>query len=121
MTYLSYPEYMARNGTADTVAFERNIDRACAIIDRETKNRIAGMSEIPEKAKLACRDVVDCLIKSEQSGDVASRSQSAGGVSESITYTSGSDINDEIDTIIEDYLLWETDDNGTCLLSRGAV
>ena len=52
---------------------------------------------------------------------VSSRSQSAGGVSESESYVTKTDVElqADIDNMISDYLMAETDDNGTPLLYRG--
>ena len=40
MQYLTYEEYTEIGGTLDLAAFNRNIDRACGIIDNATHNRI---------------------------------------------------------------------------------
>ena len=122
MTYLTYEEYLNIGGICDLTAFNRNIDRACGIIDNATHNRIECMSEVPQRAKALCRDLVEYLARYSTSDMViSSRSQSAGGVSESESYVTKTDVElqADIDNMIADYLMTETDDNGTPLLYRG--
>ena len=124
MIYLTYGEYSAMGGICDLTAFNRNIDRACGIIDNATHNRIEGMAEVPQRAKALCRDLVEYLARYSTSNMVvSSRSQSAGGVSESESYVTKTDteLQADIDNMIADYLMAETDDNGTPLLYRGAM
>ena len=123
MTYLTYEEYSnSLGGALDLTAFNRYIDRACGIIDNATHNRIKCMSEVPQKAKALCRDLVEYLARYSTSDMVvSSRSQSAGGVSESESYVTKTEVElqADIDNMITDYLMAETDDNGTPLLYRG--
>lgn len=122
MTYLTYEEYSNMGGVLDLTAFSRNIDRACGIIDNATHNRIECMAEVPQRAKALCRDLVEYLARYSTSDMViSSRSQSAGGVSESESYVTKTDteLQTDIDNMIIDYLMAETDDNGTPLLYRG--
>ena len=124
MIYLTYGEYSAMGGICDLTAFNRNIDRACGIIDNATHNRIEGMAEVPQRAEALCRDLVEYLARYSTSDMVvSSRSQSAGGVSESESYVTKTDteLQVDIDNMIADYLMAETDDNGTPLLYRGAM
>ena len=88
MTYLKYQEYLDLGGVCDETAFKRNIDRACSVIDGYTYNRIEKMSEIPQKAKVLCRDLVEYFATNSNINEkgVASWSQSAGAVSESVSY-----------------------------------
>jgi hypothetical protein len=109
-------------GVLDLTAFNRNIDRACGIIDNATHNRIECMAEVPQRAKALCRDLVEYLAGYSTSDMVvSSRSQSAGGVSESESYVTKTDVElqADIDNMIADYLMTETDDNDTPLLYRG--
>ena len=122
MIYLTYDEYSAMGGICDLTAFNRNIDRACGIIDNATHNRIEGMAEVPQRAKALCRDLVEYLARNDITETaVTSRSQSAGGVSESESYATktADDMYGDIQNMIYDYLLNVTDDNGTPLLYRG--
>ena len=122
MIYLTYEEYSNIGGICDLTAFNRNIDRACGIIDNATHNRIECMSDVPQMAKALCRDLVEYLARNDTTEiAVTSRSQSAGGVSESESYVTKTDVElqADIDNMIADYLMTETDDNGTPLLYRG--
>ena len=124
MIYLTYDEYSAMGGICDLTAFNRNIDRACGIIDNATHNRIDGMAEVPQRAKALCRDLVEYIAKDDTTGmAVTSRSQSAGGVSESESYATktADDMYGDIQNMIYDYLGNEKNDNGTPLLYRGAM
>ena len=122
MRYIEYQEYLDIGGVLDSTAFNRNIDRACGIIDNATHNRIEYMAEVPQRAKALCRDLVEYLARNDTTEiAVTSRSQSAGGVSESESYATKTDVElqADIDNMIADYLMPETDDNGTPLLYRG--
>ena len=122
MIYLTYEGYSNIGGICDMTAFSRNIDRACGIIDNATHNRVECMAEDPQRAKALCRDLVEYLARYSTSDMVvSSRSQSAGGVSESESYVTKTDVElqADIDNMIADYLMAETDDNGTPLLYRG--
>lgn len=122
MIYLTYEEYSNIGGICDLTAFNRNIDRVCGIVDNATHNRIECMAEVPQRAKALCRDLVEYLARYSTSDMVvSSRSQSAGGVSESESYVTKTDVElqADIDNMIADYLMMEKDDNGTPLLYRG--
>ena len=124
MIYLTYEEYSEIGGILDLTAFNRNLDRACSIIDNATHNRIDCMAEVPQRAKALCRDLVEYLARNDTTETaVTSRSQSAGGVSESESYATktADDIYGDIQNMVYDYLLNVTDDNGTPLLYRGAM
>ena len=124
MTYLTYDEYSAMGGICDLTAFNRNIDRACGIIDNATHNRIECMAEIPQRAKALCRDLIEYFAENfGSSKQVSSHNQSAGGVSESESFVIRSieERAGEIDDMVKDYLLNEVDDKGTPLLYRGAM
>lgn len=123
MQYLKdHQEYLALGGVCDATAFNRYVDRACGIIDNATHNRIECMAEIPQRAKALCRDLVEYLARYSTSDMVvSSQSQSAGGVSESESYVTKTEVElqADIDNMVADYLMAETDDNGTPLLYRG--
>ena len=124
MIYLTYEEYSNIGGICDLTAFNRNIDRACGIIDNATHNRIECMADVPQRAKALCRDLVEYLARNDTTEiAVTSRSQSAGGVSESESYVTKTNVElqADIDNMIADYLMMETDDNGTPLLYRGCL
>ena len=122
MIYLTYEQYKEIGGALDLTAFNRNIDRACGIIDNATHNRIEYMAEVPQRAKALCRDLVEYLANDfGSSKQISNHSQSAGGVSESESFVIRSieERAGEIDDMVKDYLLNEVDDNGTPLLYRG--
>ena len=124
MIYLTYEEYSNIGGICDLTAFNRNIDRACGVIDNATHNRIEYMADVPQRAKALCRDLVEYLARYSTSDMVvSSRSQSAGGVSESESYATktADDMYGDIQNMVYDYLGTETDDNGTPLLYRGCI
>lgn len=122
MIYLTYEEYSNIGGICDLTAFNRNIDRACGIIDNATYNRIECMVGVPQRVKSLCRDLVEYLARNNTTEiAVTSRSQSAGGVSESESYVTKTvdDVYGDIQNMVYDYLLNVTDDNGMPLLYRG--
>lgn len=124
MTYLTYEEYSNMGGVLDITAFNRSISKVCGIIDNATHRRIECMKTIPQSVKALCRDLVEHIsANSTNEKLVTSRSQSAGGVSESESYEikSREEMQADIDNIIVDYLAAETDDNGTPLLYRGCI
>ena len=124
MIYLTYDEYVEIGGICDLTAFNRNIDRACGVIDNATHNRIERMAEVPQRAKALCRDLVEYLARNDTTEiAVTSRSQSAGAVSESESYKvkTSEEIQEETSKMIYDYLGSCFDDNGNLLLYRGAI
>ena len=124
MQYLNYGEYTEMGGTCDSVAFDRNIDRACIVIDNETRRRVEKMREIPREVKLCCRDLVEYIATNPLTEKtVSSRSQSAGSVSESESYENktADDRLKEMQNIVYDYLASVRDDYWMPLLYRGAM
>ena len=121
MQYLTYEEYVTLGGTLDTAAFNRKITRVCGIVTNATSDRIKPLYGIPKEVKELCRDLIDFLSQQEESGNVQSRSQSAGGVSESISYAVGTDksCGEQIDRMIYDYLANVTTADGVSVLYRG--
>jgi hypothetical protein len=124
MQYLTYEEYQEIGGTLDLTAFNRNIDRACGFIDLHTQSRLQSVLEVSQRVKACVRDLVEYLANNVSNGkSVTSKSQSAGGVSESESYSNktSDEINAEMLCIVYDYLISEKDDNGTPLMYRGAM
>ena len=124
MIYLTFEEYSNMGGICDETAFNRNINRACGIIDNATHKRIEKMKKVPQNAKFLCRELIDYMSKHLTfDAPIQSRSQSAGGVSESESYVvkSKDELQIDIDDMIMDYLMSEVDNNGTPLLYRGAM
>ena len=125
MQYLDYAEYQAIGGVCDEAAFDRYIIRASGLITGATKNRISKMSAVPVEVKHACRDIIEYLSRYADTSEekIASHSQSAGNVSESESYQTmtAEDIEQTVSFILDDYLLYVTDDKGTPLLYRGCA
>jgi hypothetical protein len=123
MQYLTYEEYNKIGGTLDLTAFSRYIDRACGFVRNETFCRIEKMRDVPGAVRACVRDLVEYLAANTASGKiVTSKSQSAGGVSESESYESktADEMNCEMQNIVYDYLASVTDDYYTPLMYRGA-
>ena len=124
MQYLTYEEYLEIGGTLDLTAFERYIDRACGFVDLHTQSRLQSVLEVSRRAKACVRDLVEYLASNVANGKtVTSKSQSAGGVSESESYATkaADEMNAEMLCIVYDYLATEKDDYGTPLMYRGAM
>lgn len=125
MNYLTYEEYTNMGGVLDLTAFNRNIDRVCSVLDDATFNRIQAMAEVPQRVKACCRDLVEYYNANAKTSDmgIASWSQSAGAVSENVSYASktADDVKNTVDNVITSYLLSLADDNGTPLLYWGVM
>ena len=124
MIYLTYDEYREMGGICDLTAFNRNIDRACGFVDLHTQSRLQSVLKVSQRAKACVRDLVEYLANNVSNDKViASKSQSAGGVSESESYATKTtdEMNCEMLNIVYDYLATEKDDNGTPLMYRGAM
>lgn len=123
MIYLTYEEYSNMGGVLDVTAFNRNIDRVCGIIENATHKRVDHMQYIPSQVKALCRDMIEYLDTNNGVNEksVSSKSESAGVISESVSYVNKSkeEMQSDIDSLIFDYLASTTDDCGTPLLYRG--
>lgn len=122
MLYLTYEEYQQIGGICDNTAFDRNITKATAIIDTETHKRIWNMESIPQAVKALCRDLVELYARNNTVDTVVtSHSQSAGAVSESVSYATLTDeeVKAMADNMVYEYLMSIEDDNGTPILYRG--
>ena len=122
MIYLTYEEYFEIGGTLDETAFNRNIDRACAMIDIRTQSRLETFEEIPQIVKVVCADLVDYIATNTVEKAITSKSQSAGGVSESESYATktAEDFANDLDRIFEPLAVVKTK-NGVSVLYRGAM
>lgn len=120
---LTFEEYQEIGGVCDLTAFNRTIDRAKGLVNTATFGRIANMCEVPREVKVCVREIVEYLHNNNTSQSVSSRSQSAGGVSESESYNiKNVDVQtQEIRDIMYDHLLYVYDDNGIPLLYRGCM
>jgi hypothetical protein len=123
MIYLTYEEYKEIGGVLDLTAFKRNIERACAMIDIRTQSRLEKLGNIPQIVKIVCGDLVEYIATNTvDKSTVTSRSQSAGGVSESESYAikTAEDYANDLDKIFEPLALVKTR-NGISILYRGAM
>ena len=122
MTYLTYEEYSNMGGVLDLTAFNRNIDRACAMIDNRTQSRLECFEKIPQIVKVVCADLVEYISTNTVEKVITSRSQSAGGVSESESYATktAEDYSADLDRIFEPLAVVKTA-NGISILYRGAM
>ena len=122
MQYLTYEEYVEIGGVLEKTAFNRNIDRAFGKVDNATFGRLEKMTEIPRQVKACCRELVE-YFNNETGKTITSKSQSAGGISESESYATKTleDIQTETANIIFDYLGSVKNEKGTPLLYRGAM
>lgn len=124
MQYLKdHQEYLEIGGLCDATAFNRNIDRACLMIDGRTKSRLKGFSAIPYEAKCLCRDLVEYITEYTANKTITSRSQSVGAVSESESYAvkSADDFAYDLDRLFEEYLSEVKTGNGVPVLYKGAM
>lgn len=125
MQYLTYEEYTEIGGenALNLAAFNRNIDRACAMIDIRTQSRLEAFDSIPQIVKMVCADLVEYIATNTvEKPIVTSKSQSAGGVSESESYAvkTADDFANDLDRIIEPLALVKTK-NDISILYRGAM
>lgn len=122
MIYLTYEEYSNMGGVLDLTAFNRNIDRACAMIDNRTQSRLECFDEIPQIVKVVCADLVDYISTNTVDKTITSKSHSAGGVSESESYATktAEDYSADLDRIFEPLAVVKTE-NGISILYRGAM
>ena len=122
MEYLTYEEYKGIGGTLEETAFNRNIERAYAMIDIRTHSRLLEFEEIPKIVKIVCVDLLDYISTNTVEKVVTSRSQSAGGVSESESYAekTAEDYSADLDRIFEPLTVVKTK-NGISVLCKGAM
>ena len=123
MQYLTYQEYLSMGGVLDVTAFNRNIERACAMIDLRTQERLSAFGNIPQIVKIVCADLVGYIATNlVEKPIVTSKSQSAGGVSESESYATktADDFANDLDRIFEPLGVVKTE-NGISILYRGAM
>lgn len=123
MQYLTYEQYSEIGGdTLDLTAFNRNIDRACTMVDIRTQSRLEAFENIPKIVKIVCADLVDYIATNTvEKPCVSSRSQSAGGVSESESYSvkTAEDFAADLDRIFEPLQAVKTK-NGISIMYKGA-
>lgn len=124
--YLSYSEYVQRNGTIPETEFQIAEFKARKRIDYWTDSRVQNMEEVPEAVKLCIVALIAAEKKIGAEAQAASPLLSSfnnDGYSES--YGSAADqaaaINTAVKNQIRQLLYGETDDEGTPLLYRGLM
>ena len=123
MQYLTYEEYLEIGGELDLTAFNKNIDRMCVMVDIRTQERLSEFEVIPKIVKMVCFDLIEYISRNTvEKPFVTSKSQSAGGVSESESYAvkTAEDFANDLDRIFEPLAVVKTK-NGISLLYRGAM
>ena len=123
MQYLTYEEYTGIGGTLDLTAFNRNIDRACAMIDARTQERLMVFVSVPKIVKFVCADLVEYIATHGiLKPIVVSKSQSANNLTESESYSvrTADDYANDLDRIFEPLAAVKTA-NGISVLYRGAM
>lgn len=125
MRYLTYEQYSNIGGTLEKSAFERVIFAACAIVDYYTQCRLQENASENEKVQYCVRDLCEYI---DANNDVkykaiTTKSQSAGGVSESESYAqkSSDDVRNDMYDVVCMYLSAEVDNNGTPLMYKGRL
>ena len=125
MQYLDYQEYVSIGGVCDTTAFNRNLYRACNVIDADTRNRAECEETIPDYFKHLCRDMIELFATSGNVSekDVASWSESGGPVSESVSYVSKTtaDMESDIEALLSEYLDGQYTSKGVLWRYKGAM
>jgi hypothetical protein len=93
------------------------------MIDNRTQSRLECFEEIPQIVKIVCADLVEYIsINTVDKPIVTSKSQSAGGVSESESYATktAEDYSADLDRIFEPLAVVKTE-NGISITYRGAM
>lgn len=124
MIYLTFEEYNELGGVLEETAFARNINRCCLMIDNHTNGRFEEFSKLPDELKLLCRDLVEYISNNiVDKPTITSKSQAAGGVSESESYATktAEDFANDIENLMIDYLSQVKTKNGIPVLYRGAT
>lgn len=124
MQYLTFDEYVEIGGVLELAAFDRFLIRASSRITQETHGRIKKMQNVPVEVKHLCRDLIEYMYNNlGMEKSLSGTSQAQGGTSESESYVAKTikDKENDIESIIYDYLATVTDDNKVPLLYRGAL
>lgn len=122
MEYISYDKYKEIGGVLEPSAFDRYSIRAFSYVALMTHKRIDKMETVPAEVMHLCRDLIEYMHNNVNVDKaVASESQSQGGSSESVSYIKKtiSDVDEETNALVYNYLASVTDDKGTPLLYRG--
>ena len=109
--YLEYADYVAMGGILDEDAFIPLERKARYLINSQASgrcgDRIAELTELPECIKECVFELVSFVDANDTNKQVASESQSQGGVSESISYVTrtDADIEKQEESVIYDYFV----------------
>lgn len=116
--YLSYDKYREWGGTIDDAAFSRFAFGAEQAIRRATFGRVDRMQEIPEAVKRLVFELVGIAEEAAQE-NANMTSEKVGEWSKSYEVATEADRQAKTNTLIRNYLMAETDDNGVPLLYLG--
>lgn len=123
--YLDYETYSGMGGKAERTAFPRLEYLARSKIDRYTQNRVREMAAVPEAVLRCMVELINAMSISDPSQSAASAPLSGfsnDGYSESYAEpVTAEKLEDNLYWLICDYLVTETDDNGTPLMWRGVT
>lgn len=122
---LDYETYESMGGSANSAAFARLEAKAAHIVHRATHGRIRGETPVREAVKMCVYELIESMNAAEQETGMSGReivSMSNDGVS--VTYAQGAgdgNINRQsrLTGILSEWLIDETDANGTPLLYAG--
>lgn len=115
--YLTYEEYKERGGALEEAAFSRFAFGAEQTIRRATFGRVDQMQEIPESVKWLVFELVGMAEQVEENANLSS--EKVGEWSKSYEVVTEADRQAKVNTLIRNYLMAETDDNGVPLLYLG--
>ena len=116
--YITHEEYKRFGGVLDKAAFNIYVYDAEQEIRAQTHNRIDRIAKPSETVKRCIARITDIKGKADVSADKIS-SFSHDGLSKSYTNHASEDYIKAVNDIIYNYLIHETDDDGTPLLYRG--
>lgn len=116
--YLSYDKYREWGGTLEDAAFSRFAFGAEQTIRRATFGRVDRMREVPESVKRLVFELTEIAEKAERENANVT-AEKVGEWSKSYEVETEADRQAKTNTLIRNYLMAETDDNGVPLLYLG--
>lgn len=122
--YLTYSEYTGMGGQLTQKAFDRFNARAQALISSATHGRVEDEKTVREGVRYAAFDVIEAMRMDAENGadthEIASMSNDGASISYATTGENPATANRRrYLAIVRDYLLYETDREGTPLLYAG--
>lgn len=118
MKYLTYEEYKQMGGPLEETAFSRFAFGAEQTIRRATFGRVDKMQEVPEAVKWLVYELIGISEQFEKENANVT-SEKVGEWSKSYEVETEADRQVKTNTLIRNYLMAETDDNGVPLLYLG--